>query len=67
MAEGETADEDGDTGKDGIEEIERSNSAHAHEVEQSAFHAQVGKRLMQALEHPICVLLLSFVGHKSLA
>jgi hypothetical protein len=67
MPEGETANENGDAGQDGIEEVERSNRAHAHEVEQSSFHAQVGKRLMQALEDPICAMHLSLVCHKSLA
>jgi hypothetical protein len=67
MPEGETANENGDAGQDGIEEIERSNRAHAYEVEQSAFHAQVSKRLMQALEDSICAMHLSLVCHKSLA
>ena len=67
MAEGKTANEDGDTGEDGIEEIEGPHCADADEVEQRALHAQVGERLMQALEDSICaMLLLWFVWHKSL-
>jgi hypothetical protein len=67
MAEAETANEDGDTGKDGIEEIEGPDRADADEVEQRAFHTQVCKGLMQALEDPIFALLpLCVVGHKSL-
>jgi hypothetical protein len=67
MSEGETANENGDTCQDGIEEIEGPDRADADEVEQSALHAQVGKRLMQALEDPICAMRLSLVCHKSLA
>jgi hypothetical protein len=39
MAEGKAAYENGDTGEDGIEEIERSHRADADEVEQRALHA----------------------------
>jgi hypothetical protein len=67
MAERKTTYEDGDTGKDGIEEIERPNRAHADEVKQRALYSQVGERLMQALEDSICAMLLCFVCHKSLA
>jgi hypothetical protein len=35
-----------------------SDSTDADEVEQRALHAQVGKRLMQALEDSICAMLL---------
>jgi hypothetical protein len=38
MAEGKTANEDGDTGEDGIEEIEGPHSSDTNEVEQRAFH-----------------------------
>jgi hypothetical protein len=58
MAEGKAAYENGDTGEDGIEEIERSHRADADEVEQRALHAQVSERLMHALEDSICALLL---------
>ena len=58
MPEGETANENGDAGEDGIEEIEGPYRANADEVKQRALHAQVGERLMQALEDPICALLL---------
>src|SRR5260370_2921034 len=54
MAESKTANEDGDTGQDGVEEIEGSHRSDADKVEQCAFHAQVGERLMQALEDSIC-------------
>src|SRR5580704_936425 len=67
MAEGKAANEDGDTCEDGIEEIESPHRADADEVEQCALHTQVSERLMQALEDSICaMLLLCFVGHKSL-
>jgi hypothetical protein len=68
MAEGKSANENRDTGEDGIEEIERSHRADADEVEQRALHAQVSERLMQALEDSICaLLLLRLVWHKFLA
>jgi hypothetical protein len=68
MPEGETANEDGDARQDGIEEIEGPHRADADEVEQCAFHAQVGQRLMQALEDSICaVLLVCFAWHRRLA
>jgi hypothetical protein len=64
MAEGKAANEDGDTCEDGIEEIEGPHRADADEVEESAFDAQIGEWLMQALEYSICaMLLLWFVGH----
>jgi hypothetical protein len=61
MAEGETANEDGDACQDGIEEIEGPYRADADEVEQCAFDAQVGERLMQALEDSICAVLLPWL------
>jgi hypothetical protein len=68
MAESETANEDGDTREDGIEEIEGTHRPYADEVEQRTFYAQVRERLMQALEDSICAMLLLFiVWHKSLA
>src|SRR5437899_3259353 len=67
VAKGKASNEDGDTCEDGVEEIEGSHRAHADEVEQRAFHAQVGERLVQALEDSICaMLLLCFVWHNSL-
>jgi hypothetical protein len=67
MPESKTPDEYGDTGEDGIEEVEGPNCADAYEVEQRPFDAQVGERLVQALEDSICaMLLLWFVGHKFL-
>jgi hypothetical protein len=67
MAEGKTANENGDTGEDGIEEIEGPHCPDADEVEQRPFHAQISEWLMQALEDSICaMILLSFVWHKSL-
>jgi hypothetical protein len=66
MAEGKAANENGDAREDGIEEIESPYSADAHEVEERALNAQVSQRLMQALENPICaLLLLPFVCHNS--
>jgi hypothetical protein len=47
MAEGKPADEDGNAGENGIEEIECPDCAHANEVEQRALHAQVGERPIQ--------------------
>jgi hypothetical protein len=67
MSEGETANENGDTGEDGIEEIEGPHRAHADEVKQSPLHAQIGEGLMQALKHPVCAMLSCFVCHKPLA
>ena len=62
MAEGKAANEDGDTGEDGIEEIEGPHRADADEVEQCPFDAQVGERLVQALEDPVCAgFLVCFV------
>ena len=47
------ADEDGETGKDGIEDVECAYGADTHEVEQRPFDAQIGEGLMQALEYPV--------------
>jgi hypothetical protein len=67
VSERETANENSDTCKDGIEEIEGPHCANTNEVEQRAFDAQVGERLMQALEDSICALLLLWlVWHKFL-
>jgi hypothetical protein len=67
MAEGEAADEDGDTCEDGIEEIESPHGTDTDEVEERALNAQIGERLVQTLEDSICaMLLLRFVCHKSL-
>ena len=67
MAEGKAANEDGDTGEDGIEEVEGAHGADADEVEQRALHAQVRERLVQALEDSICAMpRLWFVWHNSL-
>jgi hypothetical protein len=64
MAEGKTANEDGDTCEDGIEEIEGPHRTDADEVEERPFDAQVGERLVQTLEDSICAaFLLCFVGH----
>src|SRR5580700_1814558 len=53
MSESKTPDEYGDTGEDGIEEVEGSHCADAYEVEQRPFNAQIGERLVQALEDSI--------------
>jgi hypothetical protein len=67
MAESKTANEYGDAGEYGIEEVEGPHCADAYEIEKSPFDAQVGERLMQALEHAICaMLLLRFIWHKPL-
>jgi hypothetical protein len=67
MAEGKAANEDGETGEDGIEEVEGPHRSDAYEVEKRPFDAQIGERLVQALEDSICaMLLLWFVGHKFL-
>jgi hypothetical protein len=39
MTECEAANEDGDTGKDGIEQIEGTHSAYADEVKERALNA----------------------------
>jgi len=68
MAKGKTTNENGNAREYGIEEIESPHGPDADEVEQRAFHAQVGERLMQALEDSICaVLLLWSVGHTTLS
>jgi hypothetical protein len=55
------------TRKNGIEEIEGPHRANADEVEQRAFHAQVGEKPMQALEDSICAKVpLRFVWHNLL-
>ena len=67
MAEGKAANEDRDTGQDGIEEIEGPHCTNTNEVEQRALNAQVRERLMQAFEDSICaVLLLRFGWHNFL-
>jgi hypothetical protein len=67
MPESKTPDEYGDTGEDGIEEVEGPHCADAYEVEQRPFDAQVGEGLVQALEDSICAMLvLWFVWHKFL-
>src|SRR5580704_9937120 len=67
MTESKTANEHGDAGQDGVEEIEGSHRADADEVEQSALDAQVGERLMHALEDSICAMfLICAVWHKGL-
>jgi hypothetical protein len=67
MAESKAANEYGDTGEDGIEEVEGAHGADADEVEQRALHAQVCEWLVQALEDSISAMLLRcFVWHESL-
>jgi hypothetical protein len=67
MAEGKAANEDGDTGKDGIEEVEGSHGAHTNEVEERPFHSQVSEWLVQALKDSVrATLLLWFVWHSFL-
>jgi hypothetical protein len=67
MAEGKAANEDGDTGEDGIEEIEGSHCSDADEVEECPFHSQVSEWLVQALKDSVrATLLLWFVWHSFL-
>jgi hypothetical protein len=67
MAEGKAANEDSDTGEDGIEEVEGSHGAHTDEVEERPFHSQVGEWLVQALKDSVrATLLLWFVWHSFL-
>src|ERR1700730_6221913 len=67
MTESKTANEHGDTGQNGVEEIEGAYRADADEVEQSALYAQVSERLMHALEDSICAMfLICVVWHRQL-
>jgi hypothetical protein len=67
MAEGKAANENGDTGEDGIEEIEGSHRSDADEVEECPFHSQVSEWLVQALKDSVrTTLLLWFVWHSFL-
>jgi hypothetical protein len=67
MAEGKAANEDGDTGEDGIEEVEGPHGAHTNEVEERPFHSQVSEWLVQALKDSVrATLLLWFVWHSFL-
>jgi hypothetical protein len=58
MAEGKAAYEDGDPSEYGIEEVEGAHGAHTDEVEERPLHAQIGQRLVEALEDSICAMLL---------
>jgi hypothetical protein len=49
MAEGESADENGHSDEQAIEEIEGSHGADADEVEKRALNTEVRERLVQAL------------------
>lgn len=67
MTECESANENGDTGEDGIEQIEGTHCADADEVEERPLNTQLGERLVQTLEDSICAtLLLCFFGHVKL-
>jgi hypothetical protein len=67
MAEGKAANEDSDTGENGVEQIEGADGAHANEVEERAFHSQVCEWLVQALKDSVrATLLLWFVWHSFL-
>jgi len=65
MSEGIASDEDGNTGKDRIEDVERAHCADAHEVKQSAFDAQIREGLMQALEDPVAPAACGVCLHES--
>jgi hypothetical protein len=66
MAEDKAANEDSDTGKDGIEEVEGPHGAHTNEVEERPFHSQVSEWLVQALKDSVCATLLWSVWHSFL-
>jgi hypothetical protein len=51
-------DEDSNPCQNAIEQIERTDSAEAYEIEQRTLHAQICKGLMQALEDSICACFL---------
>jgi hypothetical protein len=54
VSKSKPADKDGESGKDGVKEIEGSDCGDANKVKQRAFYSQVGERFMQALEDSIC-------------
>jgi hypothetical protein len=60
----ETTNENNNPGKQTFEEIENSNRADAHKVEDGPLDAQVRKGLVQALEDSIASLEIGFV-HES--
>jgi hypothetical protein len=63
----ESADENGDAAQNAVEKIEGAYSANTHEVEEGPLDAQVGERLMQALEDSICAsVLIVLFRHKPL-
>ena len=67
MARKVAADKHGDSGEDRVEEVECSDRADTDHIEQTAFDAQIGERLMQALEDPVCPSWLRLhVCHKPL-
>ena len=67
MAEGKSANENSDSGENAVEEVESSYGAHADEIKQRPLDAQIGKRLMQALEDSICPSCVQLhVCHKPL-
>ena len=67
MAEGIAANEDCDSCKNAVEEIERSNCADTDQIKQSTLNTQVREGLMQALENSVCPSWLRLhVCHKPL-
>src|SRR5277367_6043732 len=60
MPEGKSTDEHSDPGQDGVEKIEGADCTDADQVKESAFNAQVGERLVQALEYFIRSLSICF-------
>ena len=62
--EDETADEDNNPGKETFEEIENSDRADAHKVEDGPLDSQVRKGLVQALEDSAASLEIGFL-HES--
>jgi hypothetical protein len=53
MTECETADEDGNSGKQAVEEVEYANGPDADEVEECPLHTEVCEGLVQAFVDPV--------------
>jgi hypothetical protein len=53
MTEGEAADEDGDSGKEAVEEVEYAHRPDTNEVEERPFHTEVCEGLVQAFVDPV--------------
>jgi hypothetical protein len=53
VSESIAADKDGQSSKDGVEEIEGADGGDAHQVKQRALYTQISEGLMQALENAV--------------